>query len=152
MANDNQDEKLKEFERLGGKPMLQKISKILYDKLFAHEWLSQYFVGIKQESIEAQQVDFMTGALGGGNIYCGKLPIPAHKHMMISDELFNLRAKILAESIDEAGASAELKERWLKIDEAFRGGIVKKSVSECQKRFNSDEILDFPNPKKSNAA
>ena len=137
------------FESLGGRAMLEKISKIFYDKIYEHEWIGLFFKEIKQETIESQQVDFMTGVLGGGNIYCGKLPVPAHKHMMISQELFDLRQELLKESLTEAGACQELVDKWLKIDEAFRSGIIKKNINECEKRFNTDEILDFPNPKKN---
>lgn len=89
----------------------------------------------------------MTHALGGPNIYCGKLPIPAHKHMMITEDLFALRQSLLKEALQEAGACDELCERWLAIGEAFRPKLIKKSVSECEARFKDDEILNFDNPK-----
>jgi len=33
-------------------------------------------------------------------------------------------------------------------DNAFRSSIVKTRVSECKRRYNTDTILDFPNPMK----
>ncbi|EQC44713.1 group 1 truncated hemoglobin [Bacteriovorax sp. Seq25_V] len=135
--------KFEEFEKLGGRGMLIKISKIFYDKIYEHPWIGLYFKDISQDVIESQQVDFMTGALGGDQIYLGKLPIPAHKHMFITNELFDLRQSLLSEALSEAGASEELKTKWLKIDEAFKSRLVKKDISECEKRFNTDEILAF---------
>ncbi len=43
-----------------------------------------YFREIKQDVIEVQQSDFMAQAMSGPKAYCGKFPIPAHKHMYIN--------------------------------------------------------------------
>ncbi len=56
-----------------------------------------YFKEIDQEIIETQQVDSMTSALGGPKVYCGKLPIPAHKNMFIWTDLFELRHDLLSQ-------------------------------------------------------
>lgn len=142
---------IEDFNKLGGREMLRKISEIFYDKVYKHPWLGLYFQKIDQEIITSQQVDFMTSALGGGQVYCGQLPVVAHQQMNISEELYDLRTDLLTQSLDEAKASADLKEKWLRIDLAFKGAIVKKSVHDCKKRFFTDEILDFPNPLKKSA-
>ena len=134
------------YDLLGGRRTLEKVHKIFYDKLYVHPWLGQFFKHVEQTMIENQQTDFMIQAMGGPDQYLGAYPIPAHKHMNISNELFDLRHGILKDSILEAGVSPDLAERWLKIDGAFRTGIVKKSVDDCQKRFFTDEILDFDKP------
>lgn len=142
------EQKYEAFELLGGKEMLKKVSKIFYDKIYEHEWIGLYFEDVSQEIIESQQVDFMSASLGGPKEYCGKMPIPTHKNMYITPDLFELRQELLNEALNEAKASEELKEKWLRIDEAFKGGIVKSSMSDCEKRFFTDEILHFPNPLK----
>ncbi len=142
----------KKFQKLGGREMLEKISKIFYDKVYDHPWIGLYFKEVKQEIIEEQQVDFMSAALGGPQVYLGKLPVPAHQHMMIADDIFDLREELLNESLVEAGASKELIEKWNKIDGAFRKKLVKKSFEDCQKRFKTDSILYFPNPVTSKKA
>jgi hemoglobin len=134
------------FEELGGRPVLEKVAKKFYDYIYEHPWIGKYFQEVEQEIIESQQVDFMSAALGGPRVYLGKLPVPGHKHMMLSDEIFDLRESLLVKAMDEVGVCVELRERWLKIDEAFRKKLVKKDISECEKRFKTDEILDFPNP------
>lgn len=141
-----EEENLKRFEALGGKAILEKVSKIFYDKIYKHEWIGQFFKDIPQDRIESQQVDFMASSLGGPKNYCGRLPIPVHKNMFISDELFDLRHELLIESLKEANASEELIAKWTKIDDAFKSGIVKKNLGECEKKFFTDEILFFPNP------
>lgn len=132
-----------EYEKLGGDSVIIKVVKEFYDLVYADAWIGLYFREIPQDVIESQQVDFMRFSLGGENKYLGKLPIPAHKHMFITNELFDLRQKLLTEAMDKVGISEELRTKWLRIDEAFRGKLVKNNPSECEKRFATDEILDF---------
>ncbi len=139
------------FEDLGGIATLQKVHKIFYDKIYADPWLGKFFAHIKQDTIEAQQTDFMAQAMGGPDKYCGAFPIPAHKHMYITEELFEYRHEMLKQSLREAGVPQNLADRWLKIDGAFRSGLVKNSLADCQKRYFTDEVLDFPNPRKRSA-
>lgn len=141
MNEDQIDKTLYDF--IGGREVLEKVHKVFYDKVYADSWLGQYFSEIDQSVIEIQQTDFMSQAMGGPACYCGKLPIAAHKHMLISEELFDLRTAYLKQSLHEVGVSSEGQIRWLKIDQAFRKGIVKKSRDECELRYKTDEILDF---------
>lgn len=136
------------YERLGGAPTFQKVHKIFYDKVYKHPWIGLYFKEIKQELIENQQTDFMADAMGGPQNYSGKFPIPAHRHMYITEELFTLRTQLLTESLAEAGVPKDLAEQWLLIDGAFKRRLVKNSPAECEKRYATDEILNFPNPYK----
>lgn len=134
------------FAHIGGRAVLQKVHKIFYDKVYAHPWLKLYFQDIKQEDIEKQQTDFMTSNMGGGKIYSGQLPVNAHKHLFITKELFEIRFALLRDSIREVGLAEDLMERWLRIDRAFEKSTVKLDPGQCQKRFFTDEILNFPKP------
>lgn len=147
MANEN---KLKQFEEMGGSEIIEKITKIFYDKVYEHPWLKLYFEQIPQEHIERQQNAFMTAALGGPNLYCGQTPPAAHKHMYITHALFETRQELLDESFKEANASELLIDRWERIDDAFFNRIVKHAPEQCEKRYPTDTILDFPDPSKTN--
>ncbi len=138
------DDKL--FDAIGGRPTLEKVHKVFYDKLYEHPWLKEFFQHVPQETIENQQTDFMVSNMGGGKIYSGALPKNGHRHMFITEELFDLRSKILKESILKCGVPEDLAERWVRIDYAFKHSLVKKDVGECEKRFFTDDILDFPKP------
>ena len=140
MATDNL------LEAIGGRPTLEKVHKLFYDKLYEHPCLKEFFKEVPQETIENQQTDFMVSNMGGGKIYSGALPKNGHKHMFITEELFELRSKILRESILACGVAEDLAERWVKIDYAFKHSLVKKNISECEKRFFTDEVLNFPKP------
>ena len=134
------------YQALGGKPTLEKVHKLFYDKIYTHPWIKQYFEGTPQHIIESQQTDFMTTSMGGPEVYQGKFPNPAHKHMNITEELFDLRQALLKKSLEEANVPKELAIKWLKIDGAFRKGLVKESLADCEKRYATDHILNFHNP------
>lgn len=116
------------FDAVGGLPTLQRVHKIFYDKVYAHEWLGQFFRGHSQEAIEYRQTMFMGEKMGGPVEYWGKDMQYAHEAMYITQELFDLRHALLEESLREAGVPEALRERWLKIDGAFRKQIVKDSI------------------------
>lgn len=132
------------YDRLGGKETFVKVHKIFYDKAYADPWLSKFFTDKPQEHLENQQTDFMIQLMGGPKCYAGKSPKDAHKHIMISDELFEFRSEMLSDSIKEAGISDELREQWLQADSTFQRALVKGSVDECVRAYPTQPILDFP--------
>lgn len=134
------------YDRLGGRPTIDHVHKVFYDKLYSHSWIGKFFAGISRELIEAQQSDFMGQMFGGPRIYGGRMPAEAHVHMYITDELFDLRHEMLRQSLTEAGVGPAVATEWLSMDKAFRRAVVKKSITDCQKRFTTDEVLNFPKP------
>jgi len=140
--------KLVAFEKMGGRSSLIIINKIFYDKVYKHPWLKQFFQQVPQQHIEDQQVDFMQKVLGGENLYVGKAPPVAHMHIMINDDIFQVRKELLEEAFFEANADPELMNKWLALDESFKRVIFKDSSAQCKRRFKTDNIVDFPNPKK----
>ena len=134
------------FDEVGGLEVIKKVHKIFYDKIYAHQWIGKFFQGIDQNVIESQQTDFMGQNFGGPVYYLGKLPVAAHKHMLINEKLFELRSFLLEESLCEAKVDPEHIKKWLKIDSAFKNGIVKNSINDCQKRFFTDELQVFLDP------
>ncbi|MBI5919747.1 MAG: group 1 truncated hemoglobin [Nitrosomonadales bacterium] len=123
-------EKQSLFDAVGGLPTLQRAHKIFYDKVYAHDWLKQFFEGHSQEAIENRQTSFMAEKMGGAVEYWGKEMKVAHEAMFITQELFDLRHQLLDESLKEAGVEDGLRARWLKIDGAFNRKIVKDSIAD----------------------
>lgn len=134
------------FERLGGLLKLRQVHRIFYDKVFAHPWLGLYFANNRQEALESQQTDFMAQIMGGPARYSGRRPASAHEHLLVSDELFDLRSALLGESIAQAGVPAELAHEWLTLDDAFRRRITKAGIEECKKRWTTDSIIAHERP------
>jgi len=116
------------YEAIGGLPTLQKAHKIFYDKVYAHDWLGQFFAGHEQKAIEDRQTSFMAEKMGGPAPYPGKEIKMVHETMYISRELFDIRQTLLEESLQEAGVGEALRERWLRIDSAFMQHIIKDSI------------------------
>jgi len=135
------------FDQAGGRQCLVTLSSNFYDKIYADPWMKQYFQGIPQEHIEKQQVDFMQAALGGPNKYAGKTPPAAHKHIFITDEVFNARQAILMDSFKECQTPQVMIDQWIKIEAAFYGRVVKKTIDECEMRYKVEGIRDFANPR-----
>ena len=103
------------FEELGGRSVLEAISKSFYDKVYKHPWLGKFFQDVPQDHQESQQVDFLQQSMGGAPKYCGRAPASAHMHINVSDALFELRDALLLEAFKENKASPELITRWNKI-------------------------------------
>lgn len=86
------------YARIGGRPTLERVHRALYNKIFTHSNFRAFFAKTDQTHQENQQTDFMAMALGGPRQYGGRLPDGAHRHLYITEELFELRHKILAET------------------------------------------------------
>ena len=132
------------YDRLGGKPTFVKVHKIFYDKAYADPWLRKFFTDKPQVVLENQQTDFMIQLMGGPKAYGGKSPKSAHQHMVITDELFELRARLLSESIKEAGIRDDLRNEWLDADRTFKRALEKKSEADCTQSYPNQPILNFP--------
>ena len=138
-------EKQSLYDEVGGLAMLQKVHKIFYDKVYAHPWLKMFFDGHDQEAIENRQTGFMAEKMGGEVDYWGKQPKMAHRQMYITQELYDLRHELLRESLQEAGVAADIAERWLKIDYAFKRQIVKDSIEAFYKTtWNFEKRVIIP--------
>ncbi len=134
------------YDRLGGKQTLERVHKTFYDLAYAHPWLSKYFTDKPQRVLEEQQTDFMSYLIGGPNRYAGKTPKMAHQHMVITEELFEVRRQLLSDAIKQERISDALREEWLAADGALKKALVKKSAADCQRTYATQEILDFKNP------
>lgn len=139
-------EKLQVFEEAGGQAAIEKVTDVFYDKIYADPWLSQFFGQIPRTHIQSQQNDFMKMALGGPSNYQGKTPPSAHQHIYITEEMFDARQAHLKSAFRECNTSEKMVEMWLAIEEAFRGRLVKESVSGCVMRYSTEGILSYSKP------
>lgn len=119
------------LEAIGGAEVVKQVHLRFYDVIFEHPWLGQFFLGKWQSVLAEKQTQFMVSAFGGPNNYKGDTPAFVHMHMYITDEMADLREELLRQAILDEGLSEDIAERWLKVDHAFRDGIVKNSVEEC---------------------
>lgn len=134
------------YDKLGGRPVLERVNRIFYDKVYAHPWLGQFFAGVDQGYIERQQTDLLSQAMGLAGAFHGTYPVPGHRHMFITRELYAVRMELKAEALREAGIAEELAEAWLAIDRSFEEALVKESPDECEARHPGDKLLVIPKP------
>ncbi len=131
--------------------LIFKINQIFYDKIYEDLWLKEVFAVIDQKIIETQQTDFIVGAMGGPVRYCGRNPKDAHPHMVITEEMWDLREQYLKEAFQETLCPEEIQKRWIKIDESFKAHIIQPDPAKSKKRYHTDEIINVPNPYKRSA-
>lgn len=135
------------LDKIGGKACVERVHKILYEKLLSHPWLKSFFVGLERWHLEEQQTDFMIDLFGNTpRCYQGRFPMNAHQHLFITEEVFMVRHGLLAEAITEAGVSDDHKARWLEYDMGMKDAVVKKTVDECEGRYRSEKVIVVPKP------
>lgn len=134
------------LEEIGGRPVLGRVHRLLYDKLFVHPWLGGFFAHTKREVVESQQTDFWAGLMGGPKVYGGRSPRDAHVHMFMPEEVFDIRHTLLSEALIEAGVARDLREKWLTLDANFKKALVNQSADECTGRYRSEPIIIVPRP------
>jgi len=138
------------FDAVGGLPTLQKVHRILYDKVYAHPWLGAFFEGHRQEAIENRQTQFMGQKMGGLIAYTGKALELAHRRMYITKELLEARQALLKEALEEAGVPEKLSARWLTIDRAFWKQLMNdspESFRQIDLKYERPLIIENPEPK-----
>ena len=128
--------------------LVLKVNQAFYDRVYKDPWMSKVFAVVDQKFIESQQTDFIVGAMGGPKKYSGRAPQDAHPHIFVDEDMWNLREKFLIEALNEVKAPEWIKERWIRIDNAFKKAILKNSIDDCKKRYATEEIIYYPSPNK----
>jgi truncated hemoglobin YjbI len=131
IAQDEADDDRGLYEDIGGEAVIQRVHKRLYDVLFDEPWLEKFFYGKSKDTLIDKQTKFMIACFNGPNDYTGDTPAFVHMHMFITEEMLAVRETLLRNAILAEGLSADIAERWLKVDRSFRAAIAKKSVDEC---------------------
>ncbi len=132
--------------------LIAGVNKAFYHRVYNDPWLKVVFQGRRQEHLEAQQTDFMVGALGGPKTFSGRSPSDAHPHIFVDESMWQLRERFLRQAFAEMRLPKELQDKWIRIDEAFKRAIIKRSLSDCTKRYVTDTIIAPPDPAKRKAS
>ncbi|MCK5872269.1 MAG: hypothetical protein KAG26_05545 [Methylococcales bacterium] len=141
------DESFNLLEAIGGAAMVIKVHQRFYDIMFDEPWLETFFLGKSKEALIKKQSQFMIAAFNGPNEYEGDTPAFVHMHMFITDEMIEIRERILKASILAEGLSDEIAEKWLAVDHSFKAAIVKSSPSECVLKCKGQFPIEVEKPK-----
>lgn len=124
-----------------------EVTTEFYELVYNDPWFKNIFRNIKQEIITSQQIEFMIQSLGGPKMYCGRSPKDAHPQVWVNEEIWQYREELLLKAMNKLNAPEELKNTWLKIDEAFKNVIINRGgPEECTLRDKADEIIYEPKP------
>lgn len=99
-----------------------------YAKVFADPYLSPYFQHTSPHHVAGKQYAFLYQSMTGKDVYFGDNPYNAHHRMVISDELFDRRQRLMLETLLEHGLTDDQIRRWTAFEEPFRRHIVKNKV------------------------
>jgi hemoglobin len=119
---------------VGGYDAIYRIHLRFYEMMFEEPWLGRFFWGKHEGVLARKQTDFLVACLGGPHEYRGETPAIAHLHMFITEEMLDVRESLLRRAMAEAGLETALQGRWLRIDNAFRAAVAKRSPDECVMR------------------
>jgi len=106
--------------------LMKAILTDFYTRVYDDSLLSPYFTGVTKNRLIEKAYSFSNRIITGNKVYFGDRPRNAHHWMVISDELFDYREKLMETVLREHGLSEEMIGRWRAIDEVFRGDIVKE--------------------------
>lgn len=113
---------------LGHGPLLLRILTEFYTRVYADQRLAPFFEQTSlQRSIE-KQFNFLNQTFTGEDVYFGERPRNAHHWMVISDELFDYRSRLMESVLRQHQLPEHLIARWLAMEESYRKVIVKDRV------------------------
>jgi truncated hemoglobin YjbI len=114
------------YAAIGGDATLRRVLDAFYDRVFVDPVLAPFFVKHDKATLKGKQFGFLrmrfTGERG---LYMGQRPRNAHHWMVISDEQFDRRQALMAETLVAEGLLPAHVAQWLGIEEVFRRQIVK---------------------------
>ena len=116
------------WDALGRGPLLRAILTDFYGRVYEDPRLAPFFHNVTRERAIDKQYAFLADVFTGGRRYFGLKPFNAHHWMIISDELFDYRERLLEACMRRHGLAEPLVRRWGALHELFRREIVKSTA------------------------
>ncbi|MBL8677999.1 MAG: 2Fe-2S iron-sulfur cluster binding domain-containing protein [Myxococcales bacterium] len=113
------------WSALGEGAKLREILEDFYTRVYADPRLSPFFHRVTKDHAIGKQYAFLADLVTGRKDYFGLKPFNAHHWMVISDELFDYRERLMESVMREHGLEERFVRRWCAIHELFRREIVK---------------------------
>lgn len=107
---------------------LRAILTEFYGHVYDDPRLSPFFHKVTKERAIDKQYAFLADIFSGKKEYFGLKPFNAHHWMVISDELFDYRERLIEDTMRRHGLAEHLIRRWCAIHELFRREIVKSTA------------------------
>lgn len=107
---------------------LRAILEDFYTRVYADERLAPFFHRVTKDHAVGKQYAFLADLFTGRKDYFGLKPFNAHHWMVISDELFDYRERLIESVMREHGLDERSIRKWCAIHEYFRREIVKSQA------------------------
>lgn len=113
------------WARLDNGRVLREVLRDFYQLAFMDQRLGPYFKGVTEQRLREKQFSFLRSLMLGTRDYFGQRPRNAHHWMVISDELFDYRLRLMTQCMRAHGVIEPWIQRWHAFEEFFREDIVK---------------------------
>ena len=91
------------YERVGGDAIVTPAVALFYRRVLDDPELSSYFAGTDMSRLRSHQQAFLTAALGGPTMFCGRPIEIAHKGLGIDDSAFDAMVDHLIGALRDLG-------------------------------------------------
>jgi hemoglobin len=91
------------YQKIGGKPVIDKAVRIFYDKMLADQRVSHFFGEVSIPLLKKKQEMFMILVTGGPAVYTGQSLRQAHARLNLDEESFDIAAGYIRDSFVELG-------------------------------------------------
>ena len=115
------------WNELGQGRVVRQVLEAFYARVYEDEKLRPFFEGVTLDRSIDKQFSFLKRCMTGERVYMGDRPRNAHHWMIISNELFDYRQRLMVETLQEHGLTPEQIERWTRYEEVFRPDLVKSA-------------------------
>lgn len=105
--------------------LLRTILVDFYTDVYNDELLAPFFAHTHVENSVQKQYNFLYQTFTGEDVFFGHFPRNGHHWMIISDELFDYREKLIISKLEKYNLPKHLIERWVKMENVYRKQIVK---------------------------
>lgn len=112
------------YNRIGGKPMLTRLSNQTLDIVSKDPRTSHSFEGVKMSTLKQSLADFLCVKTGGDCIYEGETMKNAHKESQISMAEYEVMVDVLRQQMDQNGVGTREKNQLLKILAPMKRDVV----------------------------
>jgi hemoglobin len=112
------------FERIGGLPMLSRISNQTLDIVSKDPRTSRSFKDVKMKVLKESLTNFLCVKTGGECVYEGETMKNSHADLHITTAEFELMVEVLRERLDVNGVGTKEKNELLKILAPMKRDVV----------------------------
>lgn len=112
------------YTRIGGLPMLTRISNQTLDIVSKDPRTSRSFDGVKMKALKESLTNFLCVKTGGECVYEGETMKKSHADLHITTAEFELMVDVLRERLDANGVATKEKNELLKILAPMKRDVV----------------------------